>query len=263
MLNMICADLFKMWKSPAIKILLGITTLCSVTMAVMAYLIPQGMIDFGMTGIGFMFSDINIINLLGAVSAGIFICGDFDNKAIHDAIACGCTRGTIIVSKTMVFFSAIAFILLPYTIVTVIALSTGFEFSMGSVAVGFLNILTQNSGNAYHVSDLLKLFIVMLTLMIVYAAQLSICVPLAFVLKKPVLVVAIYYVFTILSAQLMGVTSTVVKSIYDSTPYGGNYMFLTIKASTGEIAQAISVSLVFIIIVIAITYTLFRKSEIK
>lgn len=99
MYNLILADLFKLCKTMAIKILFGITTVSAVIMAVMAYMIPQGKIGASMTGIGFMLSDISMISILGAVIAGVFICGDFDNKTIHDAIASGCSRGEVIGSN--------------------------------------------------------------------------------------------------------------------------------------------------------------------
>jgi ABC-2 type transport system permease protein len=265
MYNLIQADLFKLRKSMSIKILFGITTVSAVVMAVMAYLIPQGKIDASMTGMGFMFSDINMISILGAVMAGVYICGDFDNKTIHDAIANGCSRGTVIVSKATVLCCSIAFILLPYAIITIIALNTGYEFSMGSASVGFLHILTSEAGTAFSASEIWKLLAVMFTLMIVYAAQLSVCVPLAFVLKKPVLVVAIYYGFTILCAQLMVLrgSSTVLDRILASTPFGGNYTFVTLNSGTGDIFKAISVSMIFMIVMLAVTYGAFRKSEIK
>lgn len=265
MYNLIWADLFKLRNSMAIKILFGITTVSSIIMVVMAYLIPRGKIDSSMTGIGFMFSDINMISILGAVIAGIFICGDFENKTIHDAIANGCSRGSIVVSKAVVFCFALVLILIPYAIVTVIALSTGFELSMGSVAVGFLNIITSKASTAFSTTEIWKLLAVMFTLMIVYMAQLSVCLPLALVLKKPVLVVAIYYGFSILSGQLMGLrgSSRLFDRIFDSTPYGGNHAFLTLDTGTGDIFKTILVSLIFMILMISVTYFAFRKSEIK
>lgn len=265
MINMIRADLFKMYKSPVLKILFGITTLCAVVMTGMAYLIPQGKMSTEMTGLGFLFSDVNMMGILGAVIAGVFICGDFDNKTIHDAIACGCGRGTIIVSKAIVFFSGIAVILLPYAIITSIALSTEYEFSMGAVAVGFLNILGKESQTTLSVAMILKLLAVILTLMLVYIAQLSICVPLALVLKKPVLVVAINYGFTIGCAQLIGLkgSSKLFDSIFSSTPYGGDYVFVTLGSEAGDLGKAIVVSCVFIVVMIGITYSIFRKAEIK
>ncbi len=65
MYNLILADLFKLRKSMAIKILFAITTASAVAMAVMAYLIPQGKISASMSGIGFMFSDADIMSIRG------------------------------------------------------------------------------------------------------------------------------------------------------------------------------------------------------
>lgn len=265
MYNLILADLFKLRKTMAIKILFGITTVSAVIMAVMAYMIPQGKIDASTTGIGFMFSDVNMMSILGAVIAGVFICGDFDNKTIHDAIASGCSRGEVIGSKAIVFCCAIVFILLPYAIVTGIALGTGSKFSMGSAVLGFLHLLTSEAGTDFSASEIWKLLVVILTLIIVYVAQLIVCVPLALVLKKPVLVVAIFYGFSILCGQLMGLrnSSKVFDRIFAFTPYGGNYPFVTLDTGTGDIFKAISVSLIFIIAMLAVTYCAFRKSEIK
>ncbi|OAB41937.1 hypothetical protein [Paenibacillus glacialis] len=262
MFNLIQADLFKLSKSMAIKILFALTTVSAVVMAVMAYLIPQGKIEANMTGIGFMFSDVNMISILGAVIAGIFICGDFDNKTIHDAIANGCSRAAVIVSKAIVLGCAITLILLPYVIITGVALSTGSEFSMGSVAVGFLHLLTSSDGSTIDIWTLLSALV---TLIILYVAQLSVCVPLAFVLKKPVLVVAIYYGFSILTAQLTRLSDSypVFGRIVSWTPYGGNYAFVTLDTGTGDMVTAITVSILFMIVMIAVTYSAFRKSEIK
>ncbi|WP_338753047.1 ABC transporter permease [Bacillus sp. FJAT-52991] len=264
MLNLIRADLFSLRKSRAIKILFAITTVSAVVMAMMAYLIPQGKIEDSMTGIGFMFSDVNVISILGAVIAGVFICGDFDNKIIHDAIANGCSRGAVIVSKATLFCCAIMFILLPYAIVTGIALSTGSEFSMGAVAIGFLHTLTSYNGT-FSLSEVWNMLAVTFSLMIVYVAQLSVCLAFAFVFKKPVLVVAVYYGFSILIGKLASISdsSPVFDRIFSCTPYKGDYVFMTLDTGAGEMVKAIAVSLVFIIVMLIITYSVFRKSEIK
>lgn len=265
MYNLIWADLFKLRKSLTIKILFVISTISAVTMSIMAYFIQQGKIDSSMTGIGFMFSDVNMMTILGAVIAGVLICGDFDNKTIRDAVASGSSRGTIIISKTVVFFCAIAFLLLPYALTTGIALGTGYKFSMGSIAIGFLNLLASESGTAFSSAGILKLLAVMLTLIVVYWAQLSICIPLALLLKKPVLVVAINYGFSILCAQLMSLRgrTALFDGIFASTPFGGEYAFITLDTSFGYILQTIAVSFIFMLVMLTITYCGFRKSEIK
>ncbi len=265
MLNMLRADLYKIYKSSTIKLLFGITALCAVIMTIMSYLIPQGKLNTGTTGIGFLFSDINMISILGAALAGVFICSDFENKSIHEAITCGIGRGSIILSKAFSYFCAVAFVLMPYAVAAAIALGTGYNFSMGNVGIGFLNLITENAHRTYGISGVLKLAVVMLTLMLVYVAQLSLCVPLAIVLKKPVFVVAIYYGFTILCAQLIGLrkSSEVFADIFAATPYGGNHTLLTAGSEAGDVIKAIVVNLIFIVIMLAATYGLFRKTEIK
>lgn len=265
MLNLFLTDIYKMRKSAAMKILFCITLVCAVIMTMMALLIYRGDLGKNMTGIGFMFSDMDVISIIGAVIAGIFICGDFDNKSIHDEIACGNSRGSIVFSKAASFSIAVFAILLPYAVVTGIALCTGCKFDMGSNSSGFLNILTSCGGKALSASDIPKLLAVILTHCIVYAGQLSICVLLALLLRNPVLVVAIYYVMNFLSGQLQSLkgSSKIFDNIFGCTPYSGNYIMLNLNSSTGNILKAIAASVIYTAVILTITYFAFRKAEIK
>ncbi|MFC3747624.1 ABC transporter permease [Paenibacillus sp. GCM10012306] len=265
MLNLIRADLFKLMKSQAVKVLMGLTTASALISTVMAYLIPLGKIDTRMTGIEFMFSDMNVICILGAVIAGMIICGDFENKTIHNAISSGSRRYTIIVSKAAALAVALMMLLLPYAIVTAVGLGTGYTFDVGSVGIGFLHLLTAESGTVFGIPEIGKMAGIMLTLIIVYIAQLSLCVPLAFFLKKPVFVVAIYYGFSVLCAQLVGgsESSSVLSRIFSLTPYGSKHALMTLETTASDMAQTIGISIIFIAIMLTVTFTAFRKSEIK
>jgi ABC-2 type transport system permease protein len=265
MLNLIRADLFKLMKSQVVKVLTGISAASAIITAVMAYLIPLGRIDTRMTGIEFMFSDMNMICILGAVVAGIIVCGDFDNKTIHNAISGGSRRSAVIVSKAAALAVALILLLLPYAIVTAAGLGTGYKFDVGSVGIGFLHVLTTESGTVMGITEIGKLAAIMLTLIIVYIAQLSLCVPLAFFLKKPVFVVAIYYGFSILCAQLAGgsESSSVLSRIFLRTPYGNKHALITLETTASDMARTIGISVIFIAIMLTVTYTAFRKSEIK
>lgn len=263
MYNLISADLFKLHKSIAIKILFLITITTSITMAILSHMIAQGTLSSSTSGIVFLFGDVNVMSILGAVLASIFICGDFDNRIIHDSIVNGYKRSTIIISKSIVFFCSIVFIILPYAITTGIALGTGNKFSISSPTLGFLYLLTKEAGTAFTVSKICKLLAVLLALIIVYVANLSICIPLALTLKKPVLVVAIYYAFSIVCGQLTAIKNTVLKNVFACTPYGGKYSLLTLSTSTSYIIKSILVSIIFIIVMLIITQFSFRKAEIK
>ena len=265
MFNLYLADIYKMRKSITMKVLFVIAIICAVAVAVMAYLISNGNIDKNLSGINFLLSDVSMVNILGAVIAGVFVCGDFDNRSIHEAIANGNSRGAIIISKAASFSTALLVIILPYAIVAGIAIGTGSKFSMDTPSMGFLYLLTTEAGKAFSASETGKLVVAILTLSIVYIGQLSVCLFFAMVIKKPVVVVALNYALGILSGQLQTIkgSSKVFDRIFACTPFGGNYGFANLSSSSDDIFKAITVSVIFTIVILSITYVIFRRSEIK
>jgi len=57
--------------------------------------------------------------------------------------------------------------------------------------------------------------------------------------------------------------SQTLDTILSRTPFGGDYIFLTVDSGTGDIITAIFGSLVFMAVMLAIAYGAFRKAEIK
>ncbi|WP_066712421.1 ABC transporter permease [Clostridium sp. Marseille-P299] len=265
MINLVHAELYKLKKTFSFKVLLGITTVSAVIMSIIASLISLGKMDVSMSGIGFLLSDMSMISILGAVISGVIISGDFENKTIHDAITNGYSRTKVILSKTIIFSISIALLLLPYAVVTGVGIALNHEYDMGSVALGFLNLLTTTSNAELPFSEIGKLVVLMLTLLFVYVAQLSICIPLALILKKPIFVVAIYYGLSFLCGQLAGLRekSRVFKHIFDATPYGGNYAMMSLDTGIGDVIRAIGVSVIFLIVILMITIGAFQKMELK
>lgn len=267
MFNLIRADVFKVRKSSAMTILLLIAAASVVTMAVMAHQIADGGLKANLSGLVFLFSDIDVISILGAVCAGVFICGDFGNQIIHDAIAGGCGRFSIVAEKMVVFLCAAAILLLPYFIAAGIGIGSGARFSIGNTgaSAGFLHLLTTLSRESLLYGEYFKLFGLMLLLVIVYMAQLSICLPLAIGFKKPVIVVAVYYALSLLIGQLATLIqgSELFNNLVDCTPYSLNYMLPSLNMSIVSIWKAVTVSIIFTVIMLGISYALFRKAEIK
>ncbi|WP_150267246.1 ABC transporter permease [Paenibacillus tepidiphilus] len=263
MFNLIRADVFKLRKSAALKWILLVACLSTAVMATLAYLIPQGQLDDRLSGVGFLFSDINIISILGAITASILICGDYDNKTLHHAVAAGASRRAIIGGKMAVYSCAILLTLLPYAVIVSTLLAFGGEFGMGSASIGFLHLLT--SGNELTGAGLGKLLAVSLTLALVYIAQLSICLPLALLLKRPVFVVALYNAFNAMTGQLLAFSSadSGFGRIFARTPYGGKYIFSTLETAPGDLLEGIAVSLIYTAAMAGVAWLIFRKAEIK
>ncbi|MFA9465277.1 MAG: hypothetical protein ACERKN_13415 [Velocimicrobium sp.] len=265
MFNLIRADLFKMRKAVSTKILLCVTTVSAVTMTIMAYLITQGKINESMKGFNFLFSDANVMGILSAVIASIFICGDFENKTIQASISSGINRIKLIFSKAIVVFCGIGLLLVPYIIVTIVAIVSGASFHMGSIGVCYFNMILTDSAKILQSADIVRILIATITLLVVYVSQASICIPIALAVKKPIIVVVLFYVINISVGQLapFAEKSDVFSTILSATPIDSKYLFISMDSSTGDIMKALAGSVIFIILMLLISYLIFRKAEIK
>lgn len=265
MFNLIRADLFKLRKSTSIHISMAIVWLCAAAMTIISYLITQGHVGMEISGTASLFADAAMISIIGSVIAAIFICGDYENKIMNNAILGGSGRGTVVLAKSIVYFIMIALLVLPYGVVTVIAILSGYEFAAPFVPSVFLELMANEAGMALSAAVILKLITITLTMMLVYASQLSISLLLAFVLKRPVFVVGLSVILSMLLAQATQLKDTIplLGNILALTPFALGYPDLTLNAGAGDFINAIAVSLFFMAIMLVITYFTFRRSELK
>ncbi|SHI58086.1 ABC-2 type transport system permease protein [Clostridium cavendishii DSM 21758] len=265
MLNLIYSDLFKLFKSTAVKVSFFITSMCAVSLIIVSRLSANGTLEEKVTVNTIFLSDVFVMSIIGAVIAGIFICSDFENKTVNAAISCGYGRGTILVSKSIVYFLVMAIMLLPYSIGTIIAFVSGIKFGTLVIPSVFMDIFSNKAGLEISVNVIFKMLAIILTLTIVYASRLSICVLLAFILRRPVFVVgtgfglAFVFDFIVVVKDKLGVFG----KLLEYNPFAQNYPVLTMASGAGTILKAIVCSIVFIIIILSITYIIFRRTEIK
>lgn len=265
MLNMVRADFYRMSRSTAMRVLLLITVLGAVAMMLFARQVAAGNISASISGLGILFSDVSVISILGGVSAGIFICGDLDNKVIHDAIAGGSSRLSILTGKLTSFLCTIVVFLIPYAIAAGIGLGTAKTYSLGSANAGFMSLLAALGGKNLTSAQGAQVFGLMLLFLLVYAAELSLCVPLALAVKKPVAVAAIYYAFSILCGQLIPLaqSSQTLDRVIACTPYSGRYLLPSLNMGTSTVIKAIMACVAFITVMLGIAYAIFRRADIK
>lgn len=260
MINLLRAELFKVKKSKGLFVLFVIMLISAIGMAVMAHLIAKDQISASLSGLVFMFSDVNMFSIIGAVAASIIICADFEVKTVQAPIFSGYNRYTMVFSKALTLFSFSILFILPFMVVTFVGLQSGSAFQIQTGSIGFLHILTTEAG----VSNVWKYIIVSLALMFVYMSQTSVCILLAYVMKKPVFVVSAYYALTILLAQLSTVSEkSVLGGFMRSTPFGGKHAMLTMASSMSDIINAFTISIQFIFIMIGLAFLYFRRAEIK
>lgn len=266
MINMMKADLFKLGKSKSIKILFLISLATSIIMLTMAYFISTGKMVKELAELGFLFTDISMINLLSGILAGSIICSDFKNKSFHHAIASGKSRLYIVTSKVLVFLCAVGILILPYAVVTGVAFTLDEKIMLNGLAeAGLMNLIKVHSGTVLSSSGIFKLIGVILSIFLLYMAQVSFCLPFAFLIKKPSVVVGLNYGFSMFFGNLVKYrdSSPIFKAVFDCTPYGGNYIFMDGFSSGATLLKSIIVSLLFIALMIFISYNIFKKMDIK
>jgi ABC-2 type transport system permease protein len=265
MLNLIRADLYKLRKSLALKICFLVTCVSAGALTYISHAIATGSMSASVSGNASGLSDICMMALLGSLMTGVLVCSDFETNAIHDAVTCGSGRISVVVSKALVYLLLIAFLLLPYGVATVVGFCSGAEFTKPFVPTVFLGILANETGISLTAAAICKIILLSLIAMLVYAARLCFCLPLAFKLRKPVAIMAIGmatdFLVDLVIRLLNGVP--VISNILSFTPYSKGLAYLTMGASVGTLLEVIVVNIVYFAVMTGITFLLFRRAEIK
>lgn len=128
--DLIKADIYKMTKSPLIKIIFVLSILSAGLMLLFAHSISTGDIDIQNIGILSLFADSQIFTLLGCIIIGTFLCSDFEYKIIENAVSSGHSRAAVVFSKMISLIILIVFLTLPYIAAAIFLGSTSLELSV-------------------------------------------------------------------------------------------------------------------------------------
>lgn len=260
MINLIHADLYKIRKSIAFRVCLLVTIICSILLTIISHGLATGDMDIAVNTVSGL-SDIFIMSVIGSLMAGISICSDFDSKNIHDAISCG--RAAIVSSKIVVYSLIIMILVLPYAICGFVGFAMDGTFSNVLPFSTYTAMMANAPGLAIDVNGVLKALAVCFTSLLLYAARLSFCVPIAFKVRKSVVVMVIGVVFGFLVDLIINVLSKVeiLEKLLKLTPF--THINVALDCTAGDLVKDIIISIVFIAIMGIITWVGFRKAEIK
>lgn len=262
--NLMKADMYKFKKSVAFKVYIIISFICIGLLGLILHNIATGDMDAEILSTVSLLMDAMMVSLLSSLMIGTYICGDFQSKTIHSEIACT-TRAKVIIVKVLSSMFVTALIALPYAIVSVICFASKAEFaSFNGVPSLFISILNNSEGVKVTGSAIGKSVFLGLLGVFIYTARMSLCIPVAFKVRKPVAVMTIGIVaafgFDMLTQAVKDVP--VIGDIFNNTPYAVIYD-INMNSDAGVIVKSIVVSVIFIIVMVLITYLMFRKSEIK
>lgn len=260
MINLLHADFFKLRKSLALKVCFLATTLCAVILAIVSHGVAIG--DMNMTANNASgLSDIFIMSVVGPLMAGIIICADFESKDIHDAISCG--RLSIVISKAITFVVAVSILVLPYALVALFGFANGREYSELFGFSTYTALLANSSNYEMNSNTIFKAIRLLLTSIVLYAGRLSICIPIAFKVRKPVVVTVIGVVFGFVVDFLVNSVREIqiLGDLIDYTPF--SHILIKMEQSNGFYVKIVLISFACILFMTGITYAMFKKSEIK
>lgn len=261
MKRMFCATLYRMWKSTGARVAFFITYIAAILYFVLARMVGTGRIEAAQAGSVSGLGDAMVIWLCGSLIIGILVGSDFENKTIHGVIGFG--RKKIIGNYVAVFAVLVLMLVLPYTIGSLVCILAGVDMSgaeQTAISIYMGNVLRYTDDIA-----LGKLVLSYLSYSTVYVGQLSICIPVAVKLKKPVAVTAFGFFFGMLSALLSTLASKVeiLDNIYRLTPYNYNMEQLGLNGSYSDMLLAMMVSIAFVGLMGLLAWALFRRAEIK
>lgn len=257
MTDLIKVDIYKMAKSSLIRIIFAISVLSAGLMLLFAHLIATGSMDSQSTGITSLFADSQIFTLLGCVIIGMFLCNDFEYKIIENAISSGHSRNMVVVSKVISLIILISILSLPYIIIIILSASFNFDVSV-FMPTAFLTVL----GIATNGSSILDIIILIILAILMYSAQLSVGIFIMFLVKKPVMAIALSYVALLFLGPVLGLND-ITKNIMTYTPFGIDYTQLVANFEIINIIKPISISFLFIAVFTFLSMLSFRKCDIK
>lgn len=261
MRNLVKASLYRLIKSTGARVALGVSAAAAIAYYILAAMISAGRIPAEQAGSVTGLADAMVIWLLGSLAAGLLVGADLENRTVHGAIHYG--RKRILLHYFVVFAVAVFLLLLPYTIGSLVCVAAGVDFSgaqAAAVSVYLDNVLRFQGGGSIG-----KLLLTYLSCAVVYIGQLSICLPVAIKLKKPVAVTAFGFFFGMITASIAALASQVemLDNLYKLTPYAYTLSKINLQADVSALLAGILVSVIFTGVMGLISGWIFRRSDLK
>ena len=256
MINLMKSEILKVRKSIPIKVLLllmfGLSVVSSLSSLNYVGSPYAEEMEIALGGFDAFFSslrDMPTITMIGIIIAGVLICADFDNRTIQAEIAAGHGRFKILFSKMISFGIAYLFVLLPYPLGRAVFQGVLIEF-----------------GQAVTTSAIIEMFMGFLVVVLVGMALNGLTILLSFVVQKSLIVIGASFVLLVLGGNALlsfGIANLQIGAFLAKTPLGFFKELALQDYAPAALFTAASISIACIIAMVALTYLLFRKAELK
>ncbi|GGP13131.1 hypothetical protein [Oceanobacillus neutriphilus] len=261
-MQLLKADFFKLSRSISPWTVFILSILSAIIFAASSHYVASGSLSLETaSGTLSLFSETQMMALLGSIAAGICLTTDFENKIIENAVSGGHSRNAIIINKIVLFFILIALLYLPYIIITLIFAFTDTAFS-GFVPTPTLNILAGAAEQGVTAGLFGKIILISGLSLLIFFSQLMVSIFYMFLFKRAVLVIAATYMTSLILGPISSLNDTV-HSVMAYTPFGIDLSQLAFGMSGEFIVKSMMISLLFIFIFYLASFLIFRKAEVK
>lgn len=205
-------------------------------------------------------SDVLLLSLLGPVLYGVIVSQPFATKAVHNALL-GNGRGAFVASTTVITAGLLSLLSLPYGVAALVGRATGAEFAP-ALPTSFSLALAETG--ALTGEEIGSLALLTAASAVLTAAKLAVCLPLAFWLRRPLVVMALGFVWSFIADLLAAEVSDLdgMEALMRLTPYSAERL-PTPETSGGDMLVTIVVSVVFIALMGAVSYLILRRADVK
>src|SRR5699024_2207952 len=206
-------------------------------------------------------SDALMVSLMGPLLFGALVAQPFETKSVHNSLLAS-GRGAFVGAKTPLAALAVTALSLPHGLAALIGLGAAGEAFAPAIPAAFSLLLAEGGGvDTARVGEVLALTV---TMAVLTTAKLSVCLPLAFQLRRPLVVMAVGFVWGFL-ADLIGTTAADVDgfdALVRLTPFAREHV-PTPDSTGGDLVGTLVVSLVFIALMGVLAWLLFRRADVK
>lgn len=260
MINQLRAELYMLRHGLTVPLCLLACTIAAALYMVLQHQLATGSLGpaeaNGVAGL----SDVMLVSLLGSLIYGAVVALPFETKSVHNALL-ATNRAAFVAATTTISALAVTALSLPYGLAALAARMTGEAFAP-AVPTAF-SLLAAQTGDLTG-SEAGTIIAVTLTSAVMSAAKLSVCLPLAFWLKRPLVVMAAGFAWSFV-ADLLGSAAAGVpglSAVVELTPFSAEHA--PGPGSTGgEMLGAVIVSVVFLALMGLASWLVLRRADIK
>lgn len=260
MINQLRADLFVLTRSSLAWLCLLASTAAAALYTWLQHSLAIGGLSAnaanGVQGL----SDIVLVSLLGPLLYGVIVAQPFETKSVHNALL-GSGRGAFVAAKTVVAALLVTALSLPYAAGVLVGRAIDAEFAPAIPTAFSLMLAETGELTGAEAGSLLAISV---TTAVLTAAKLAVCLPLAFWLKRPLVVMAIGFVWSFVADLLAGTAADVegLDVLVRLTPFSAEHAPGPGTESSDLLAAA-AVSVVFIAVMGVVSWVVLRRSDIK